>query len=188
MYMGNVKLNELKDKAYQCAKDHGFYEKELLASEHVMFIVSEIGEALNAYQEQRFANRVMFEKNFDTPQVNPEEHWKYCFEIFIKDSVEDELADIFIRLLSFIGWLGVDINEKLDESELSKGIQTLSNVKELPSQLYYPLDLLVEYRNSEFALLSLICICRINNIDLFWHVEQKMKYNEMRPYKHGKKF
>lgn len=188
MYMGYVKLNELKDKAYQCAKDHGFYEKELLASEHVMFIVSEIGEAINAYQEQRFANRVMFEKNFDTPQVNPEEHWKYCFEIFIKDSVEDELADIFIRLLSFIGWLGVDINEKLDESELSKGIQTLSNVKELPSQLYYPLDLLVEYRNSEFALLSLICICRINNIDLFWHVEQKMKYNEMRPYKHGKKF
>ena len=186
--MENVKLNELKDKAYQCAKDKGFYEKELFPSEHIMFIVAEIGEAINAYQEQRFANRVMFEKNFDTPQVNPEEHWKYCFEIFIKDSVEDELADIFIHLLSFIGWLGVDINEKLDESELSKGIQTLSNVKELPSQLYYPLDLLVEYRNSEFALLSLICICRINNIDLFWHVEQKMKYNEMRPYKHGKKY
>lgn len=185
--MENVKLNELKDKAYQCAKDKGFYEKELLASEHIMFIVAEIGEAINAYQEQRFANRVMFEKNIDTQQVNPEEHWKCCFEIFIKDSVEDELADIFIRLLSFLGWLGEDIDEDLDESELSKGMQIISEAKELPSQLYYPLDSLVEYRHSEFALLTLICICCLNNIDLFWHVEQKMKYNEMRPYKHGKK-
>ena len=23
------------------------------------------------------------------------------------------------------------------------------------------------------------------NIDIFWHIEQKIKYNELRPYKHG---
>lgn len=32
--------------------------------------------------------------------------------------------------------------------------------------------------------------CEANNLlseDIFWYIEQKMKYNELRPYKHGDK-
>ena len=30
-------------------------------------------------------------------------------------------------------------------------------------------------------------MCRVKNIDIDWHVEQKMRYNELRSYKHGNK-
>ena len=29
--------------------------------------------------------------------------------------------------------------------------------------------------------------CRAKNIDIAWHIEQKMKYNELRPFMHGGK-
>ncbi len=30
--------------------------------------------------------------------------------------------------------------------------------------------------------------CKQNNIDLLWHIEQKMRYNELRPRLNGKNF
>ena len=37
-------------------------------------------------------------------------------------------------------------------------------------------------------LLGIIGLAKYLNIDLFWHVEQKMRYNELRENKHGKKY
>nr|DAL06127.1 MAG TPA: hypothetical protein [Caudoviricetes sp.]DAN96503.1 MAG TPA: hypothetical protein [Caudoviricetes sp.] len=34
----------------------------------------------------------------------------------------------------------------------------------------------------------MIKYCQFSNIDLMWHVEQKMRYNELRENKHGKKY
>lgn len=31
-------------------------------------------------------------------------------------------------------------------------------------------------------------MANIINIDIEWHIEQKINYNESRPYKHGKKY
>jgi NTP pyrophosphatase (non-canonical NTP hydrolase) len=38
------------------------------------------------------------------------------------------------------------------------------------------------------ALIILLGICRHKNMDIDWHVEQKMKYNEGRSRLHGKKY
>lgn len=37
-------------------------------------------------------------------------------------------------------------------------------------------------------LLGIIGLAKHLNIDLFWHIEQKMRYNELRENKHGKKY
>lgn len=59
----------------------------------------------------------------------------------------------------------------------------------LPEQLYTVVFTIVDGGEDRIsiALLRLIVLARINDIDLPWHIEQKMKYNEMRPYKHGDK-
>ena len=36
-------------------------------------------------------------------------------------------------------------------------------------------------------LLGIIGLANYLGIDLMWHIEQKMKYNELRPYKHENK-
>ena len=44
------------------------------------------------------------------------------------------------------------------------------------------------YRDELYILLNeIFAFCRDRNIDIFWHIKQKMKYNELRPYKHGDK-
>lgn len=37
------------------------------------------------------------------------------------------------------------------------------------------------------TLASILALAKSRNIDLLWHIEEKMKYNELRPNKHGKK-
>lgn len=44
------------------------------------------------------------------------------------------------------------------------------------------------YRDETFILLNeIFAFCQDRNIDILWHIEQKMMYNELRPYKHGNK-
>lgn len=38
------------------------------------------------------------------------------------------------------------------------------------------------------AVIRLLDLCGGLNIDIQWHIEQKLKYNKTRPYKHGKKY
>lgn len=184
----NIDFNALRDRAYQNAMNHGFHKEGDHPILYVMLIVSEIGEAINADRKGKYADRNMFEKNFDTPQVDPKGHWMFCFETFIKDSVEDELADSFIRLLDFAGWLELDLNENAySQKDFELGTGELGYDKNITLQLYYTVKAIMDAKDVVFALFTLLAIAKVNDIDLLWHIEQKMKYNEMRPYKHGGK-
>ena len=44
----------------------------------------------------------------------------------------------------------------------------------------YPFD---AYLRASIRLIMGFAVKR--NIDIFWHIEHKIKYNELRPYKHG---
>lgn len=44
------------------------------------------------------------------------------------------------------------------------------------------------YRDESSILLNeILAFYQDSNIDIFLHINQKMKYNELRPYKHGGK-
>jgi hypothetical protein len=96
--MEKIDFDSLCVRAYENAVKHGFHEEKYPAYHYMMLIVTEIAEAVNADRKGKYANRTMFEKNFDTPQINPESHWIFCYEVFIKDTVEDEFADAAIRI------------------------------------------------------------------------------------------
>jgi NTP pyrophosphatase (non-canonical NTP hydrolase) len=70
--------------------------------ELLMLIVSELGEALEAHRKWRFANWNWAEVNF-----------KDGFVTGIKDTFEDEIADVFIRLFDMCGYLDVDIEKHI---------------------------------------------------------------------------
>lgn len=52
--------------------------------------------------------------------------------------------------------------------------------------MYNITSYVMEWNVSEI-LNEIFAFCRDRNIDIFWHIKQKMKYNELRPYKHGDK-
>lgn len=188
--MKKIDFNALRDRVYKNAVNHGFHEKKHAPYHYLMLVVSELGEAINADRKGKYAQRIMFEKNFDTPQKNPEAHWKFCFETFIKDTVEDELADAAIRILDIAGLLGLTIDDSyFTEEHMSDLSGTLKN--HLFTEMLYCVVLSLnddKVANPSCILYYLFAIANHLGFDLEWYIEQKMRYNEMRPLRHGKKY
>lgn len=116
---GIMDINELVLKAHSAAKAKGWYDKPRELPELLMLIVSELSEALEADRAGKYctaAPGLMTTKDF---------------EIHVKDTVQDEIADAVIRIADLCGYLDINIEA---------------------------------------------------------HIDMKMRYNETRPKKHGKKY
>lgn len=129
----------------------------------------------------------MFKNNIDTDQVDPVHHWQFCFERFLKDSVEDELADAVIRLLDLAGLRGTGMNDIFIIAYV------VSKKKSFTENIYAILKDIVNYIYSfeeclNYFIRQVFELASFYDIDLAWHIEQKMKYNELRPIMHGKKY
>lgn len=191
-------INEMKDRAYDIACKHGWYEQKRSNIHELMLVVSELGEAVNADRNGKYANRERFEnvlKEFHVP-------FSYAFNQCIKDTVEDELADAAIRILSMAGFNSADLEEEpFSEEGLEKLVKAANNgltISDNPEKITFPEELsmvfsgimgvLQEGVSMGDVLVNIYVIAYRRGIDLKWHIEQKMKYNEERPYKHNKKY
>lgn len=148
-------LNEASRIIHEANKQKGFYDNPREVGTLLMLVVSELSEALEAHRKKtrekvdfRYFNIRLKELkdslalpfNSDISSVDAldsiqtkidNEAYSTCFECYIKDSFEDEIADAMIRLLDLCGYLNINIEK---------------------------------------------------------HIELKLKYNEMRAHKHGKRY
>ena len=190
--MNTEKLNALKDRAYKTAVAHGFHEEEKPDAFWLGLVMSEMGEAINADQKGLHADIKGFEENWG--KVSPMD----SFEAFIKDSLEDELADVVIRLFDFAGLRGYELS--VTSYDLLINHSLLLTLKEcgLPGILFKLISALgnafYNYR-TESGINSLIDVLSNHfetitgsDKDLWWFVEQKMQYNELCPKLNGKKY
>jgi NTP pyrophosphatase (non-canonical NTP hydrolase) len=119
-------INKLSKQIHENNKAKGFYEGEKNIGEMIALIHSEVSEALEAHRKGERVHLDPNKKFSENDTIFKEE-----FELIVKDSLEDELADSIIRLLDLSGYLGIDIEK---------------------------------------------------------HIELKVRYNTLRPYKHGKNY
>ena len=178
--------NELRDKAFDCAKRHGFHDEEHSDEYLLMLIITEMGEAIDADRKNKHANVDFFNISYNGSDS------KFGYEKLIKGTVEDELADVVIRCLDFAGLKNIDIygfDKIVDYKDLVKeGYENISIIEflfsvtsfifkdsHLDSKIYYIIETILSY-------------CNGHNIDLLWHIEQKMRYNELSPMLNGKKY
>jgi len=122
-------LNELSNKAHAAAVEKGFYERKRDLPELAMLIITELSEAVEAERKgakiEAYRQKWACEYNVDDWDANT--FAKY--DIDMRGTIEEEIADAIIRILDLCGYYGINIDA--------------------------------------------------------W-VETKMKYNSMRPKKHGK--
>lgn len=131
-------LNELSKEIHANNEIRGFWDGGLEAKnigEVLMLIVSEVSEALEADRKNHHVKdmklaTVLLVGNIDEI-ASSKQRFKDDFEFAVKNSFEDELADIIIRVLDLCGAMKIDIE---------------------------------------------------------YHIEQKLRYNSLRAYKHGKKY
>lgn len=123
-------VDVLKNKAHNMAKEKGFWEDgenrnrgELLALIH-----AEVSEALECHRkDQRCANATVIK----AIKTENDDEFKEIMRNKVKDTYENEIADVFIRLFD---------------------------------------------------------LCGAEDINILAHINAKMRYNAMRPHKHGKNY
>lgn len=197
--MNNIDLNALRDRAYKIACDHGFHDKELSDKHLLMLVITELAEAVEADRKGRkFKSIISFEHEFNhySALVDETTRFKCAFERYVKDTVEDELADAVIRLLDLYGLCDIDLDEDVfDEDTVQSYAETYWG-KSFTESVFRIVRLLTSGRGTiktsavlpEMLLLEIFGLAKNLNIDLLWHIEQKMKYNEFREKMHGKKY
>ena len=177
--------NELRDRAYQCACEHGFHNKEYSDEYCLMLIITEISEAVDADRKGKHANKEYIEE--ELTNLESKGYFIRGFDYLIKGSVEEELADIVIRCLDYAGLNKINIDDRIILS------YTVSKKKSFIENMYAIVKDIVNYKYSKeelinYALRQVLRVAEFYNIDLLYHIEQKMKYNELRPMLNGKKY
>jgi len=163
--------------------------------EMLMLIISEISKAVEALRcgKHIFCND--FYKGVDIFEfIKNDDKQKQIllFKINIKDTFEDEIADVFIRLFDLCGYLGIEINtdEWISSVDCAKNkIEALFEILEMIIQLKDKIDCSFDLGSAIHDIFNQInYFCEHNNIDIERHIKAKMEYNKTRPKKHGKEF
>lgn len=187
---------------HQNAVNKGFYDEELPLAHYMGMIYSEMGEAVNAHRSDE-RKEVDIEFILDRIEEN---EFKRLFEEKIKGSFREEMADLFIRSLDFVAYgskkKGVEISHhhaslaerkvrEIVKKTYPEGIETLT----VPSQIDTTIAVSSAVRFEFGAVVAALAIAAMTKLiaeahdfDLLKYVEAKMRYNETRPRKHGKKY
>lgn len=176
-----MNYNEYRDEAFATAKRNGFHE-EVCSVEHLKCLI--ISEMMEAVEADRMAHYADLKGYFDALWNMP---YDENFEQNIKDTVEDELADVCIRIFDLAGYKNIDLNKamlKVTDNNCLSGTFT--------EKIYRAVRVLVHRESLAVSLARtltrILKIAEQEDIDIETHIQLKMAYNNGRDYKHGKRY
>lgn len=183
--------NKLSEKVHANAVEKGFWS-ESNGNEHcLMLVITEISEMVEADRNGKFANKKSFEAMIEMPHRPYDTEfniWKSKFEGYIKNTLEDEFADVAIRLADLSGALGVDF-DKMQPCRYYRAFDRFSFTENAFSLVKgLSKDRIAIEKRIQFGLEYIENWAKHLGVNLDWHIEQKMKYNQGREAMHGKKY
>lgn len=112
-------LNQLCREAVNTARKHGFYTEKMTLEGMIAYLAlvsSEVSEAIEAIQRDDTITEREYLINhvIKGERIAPSDAKNY-FETFFKDTLEDELADIIIRVFSFCGAFKIDLDSAVEK-------------------------------------------------------------------------
>lgn len=179
------KLRKWSEEIYDIACQHGWHDEYKPDGQWMGLIVSEIGEAIEA---DRSRPRAMTEEqwkmqDFTDAQIADDQGFISFYDECIKGSVEEEFADIVIRLLDYarMKWrCGIDFSyEKMYRR----------NDWGFPEHAWYLCKYVLNtgYINIADSIGYIMDWADDLGINLERHIEWKIRYNNLRSYRHGGK-
>ena len=167
------KLTELRNRAYRAACNKGFHDEQKPDAMYKMLIITEIAEAVQADRKGLRADKDEFDYMVDRGAYDCEE----AYEMYIKGCLEEELADIIIRMLDYCGMRNIKFRKDNDGFPFDR----LTAFRTFPEAMYDLCEMIISGDLcGEFSLRCVICYCESLGIDILWFVEMKMRYNEAR--------
>lgn len=198
--MVKIKRKELRtfiNRSFCIASEHGFHDETRSDAHYLMLVLSEVGEMVEADRKNRRAARNKMEQvmSLDAAAKNSFDHY---FELYVKDTLEDELADVCIRLFDWCGARDIEPwtigGETVDMTKEFKDIFGNMTVCEqcfwLSCMVTNLRDVWDDDDRLSQEISSLLSFCfefaHFHGIPLRWHIRQKMRYNANREQRHGK--
>jgi len=201
-----MNIKEYIKDCYEVAQEKGFYPNDSKIEDHLMGIVSELGEAYEAHRGGKFAKlgeviQFVGKVDFDTLLRGFEQGLqgpKQYYVDHLSGTFEDEIADVFIRLFNLCGWLGIEDLKISDspkiQTEITPCLKLLTigsyvfNINKIP--LRFDEEDKKELRGIAIreCLNELIRFCVHLGIDYIKHIQAKHEFNKTREHLHGKKY
>lgn len=105
-------INRLASEIHKNNVNKGFYEDKKNIGEMLCLIHSEVSEALEA---DRVGNYAEMDETLwnDMNNDKEEDYFPHAFKEYCKDTFEDELADIVIRVLDLAHYKGIDLEKHI---------------------------------------------------------------------------
>lgn len=176
-------LNELSAKVNTRANNNGWWDTPRPLRRTLGLVITEMSEAVEAVRVGRFAPNGCISTARNCMDEGLDVFVSY-FGGVVKDTLEDEIADSFIRVLDFIG------QEKLFCRDL---VPVIISEKD-PMDFFVNFVKLVNPRFDNISsdgacdLLDYLVGCAIHfDFDLLGHVSMKLDYNATRGIRHGGK-
>lgn len=105
-----MEIKQTMKEIYQNNVEKGFWDNPRNIGEMLMLVTSELAEGLEADRKGRRADIALFDLMFNKMEgVFP----KSTFEITIKDTFEDEMADAVIRIFDMCEGMGIDLEKHI---------------------------------------------------------------------------
>jgi len=104
-------INQLSKEIYENAKSKGFHDGEKNIGEMLALIHSEVSEALEADRKDKYTSQ-----NASVKGINgwiDDDIFKSNFKNHLKDTFEDELADIMIRVMDLARHKRIDLEQHI---------------------------------------------------------------------------
>lgn len=190
-------LNGLSKLIHDNAVKHGFWAERPSGEHCLMLVITEIAEMVEADRKGNIAvikhirkqnNLAAAQKVRMVDEVENAPDFNAAFIENIKDTMEDEMADVAIRLLDLAGELGMDF-DKLNRMRYHRAFDRFTfteNAFALCRGLSR--DNINIFKRIQFGLHYITGWAKSQGVNLDWHVEAKMRFNATRPMKHGKAY
>lgn len=193
----SISLTKECTEQHERMKAKGFYDSEVFECKKWALIVSEFCEAMEAERKGKVIENDVYDIALNELS---EIGFELYFKKWVKDTVSDELADVFIRCMDAIGH---SIDKIACPSEIFVFQSMVSDhfnrllyfEKSISSIVYYAIQFvpkslfgkscIIEYTN---MMAITIAAAKLYNIDLSKAIEAKIRYNELRGQKHGKQY
>lgn len=188
-------LNRYAKGCHERSVAKGFWDGTHTVGHYLMLAFGELHEAIEADRIGKWAK--LAPEAVKNLRVVSDGAFTKAFLWFVKDRVEDEIADAVIRLLDLLGWMLKDraLSETEVETDLGVSAFYIAGEMTLADALWPILQeaccLCGKYAHRYailYSIKSLELLCDHLGIDLMTHIELKIKYNETRPALHGKKY
>lgn len=187
----NNKIAELAKSIHETAVKHGWHEQQHSPEHWKMMIITEISELIEANRKSQRADVTKFLEESVEETIPQSDDYRNCYKKYIDGSMESEMADVCIRIMDMAEELKISLQSiDYDIAEADCNEMLNQNKSEFTRICFYLISFLYK-DNPEINLSYIFCfmfaLAKRLDIDLQWHIREKNKYNQLRPFKHGNK-